>query len=431
MGNEVTLSTSGKKREGKSKVPAVRTILKKYWAELRVKREEEIQKYLKDLFDLYDTNCVETLNEMESQEYIRDLLEAIGLDDRLCKTLKPGSLNDESFLNDIGQIVLSELKYPNPKQITFQQLIKPNAEGFRKFLSIIIQLQANDMLDDIKKHYSMKDVIGSGGYSIVWKAIHNATGLPVAVKEIEKSKYSESAFKHLQREVLILKQIEHPSIIKLYEVFDSPAKIYLVMELANQDLISLLQTQEYYSEKRAKEIIAQVASALDYLHALGIAHRDLKPENILISYIEPYVVKLTDFGFAKNFQDSFLRTKVGTSFYLAPEIISSSNYTHATDIWSLGVVLYVLLSGTFPFFGDSLEEIVNNIMALNYDFDDDCWNKVSPKAKGLIARLLVANPEKRLTAKQVLEDEWFKEEADEDVMLSETKKKFKNYTKSL
>jgi len=212
---------------------------------------------------------------------------------------------------------------------------------------------------DLKEDYKIESVIGQGNYSKVRRGRNKATGEKVAIKIISKSKLSPEDLADLKNEIDILKQVDHPNIVKLVDVYEDAKNFSLVMELMRGgELFDVLMEREQFSEKEARDIIAPIIDAINYLHSLGIIHRDIKPENLLFSSkdIETAVIKVADFGFARFVQeedkDGLATTVCGTPNYVAPEVLEQKPYGTPCDSWSIGVVLYILLCGCPPFSGD-------------------------------------------------------------------------------
>eukprot|EP01098_Paradermamoeba_levis_P010031 TRINITY_DN419_c0_g1_i1.p1 TRINITY_DN419_c0_g1~~TRINITY_DN419_c0_g1_i1.p1 ORF type:complete len:219 (+),score=52.64 TRINITY_DN419_c0_g1_i1:641-1297(+) len=185
---------------------------------------------------------------------------------------------------------------------------------------------------------------------------------------------------------------------------------FLVMELVDgKELFERIIERGSYTEKDAAACIHQIVSAIQFMHSFGIAHRDLKPENILSSWENTQEhIKITDFGLAKEFGSSKLETACGTEGYIAPEVLTEETYGPACDMWSLGVIIFVLLSGTQPFYGSNPKEVLERIKKVDFDFSDPSWQCVSEDAKSLIKNLLVKDPQKRMTADECLENTWIK-----------------------
>lgn len=229
-----------------------------------------------------------------------------------------------------------------------------------------------------------------------------------AVKSIPKEKIVKE-LKLMKRELELLRLVDHPNIIKLYETFEDERYVHIVMEeLTGGDLFDHLITNGQYTEQEAATLLEKVISAINYLHSSQICHRDIKPENFLYTSLDPGAdVKIIDFGLATKFGEEMMHTVVGTPYYVAPEVLRGC-YGQSCDVWSLGVLLYVLLAGYPPFNGETQQEIFHKIMHGSYDFDREEWEDVSPEARNLISSMLVLNPEKRATLSQVLKHDWFR-----------------------
>jgi len=267
------------------------------------------------------------------------------------------------------------------------------------------------LFSPIEEHYELHEEIGKGGFSVVYKATKKSGG-EYAVKCIKKKMVEGDDIKLLRREIQIMKKLSHPNILKLYEVYEDDEQFYLVMELVKgKELFDKIVERGMYSERDAANIILQVVSAVKYLHENGIAHRDLKPENLLSAGEEEReIVKIADFGFSKSFADEGekLMTSCGSPGYVAPEILTAESYDKSVDMWSVGVIIYILLSGYPPFYADSAPALFKKIMDVKYDFDDSVWDDISDSAKDLIRNLLVKDPQQRYTAAQCLDHPWVK-----------------------
>mmetsp|Transcript_7556 Transcript_7556/g.8287 ORF Transcript_7556/g.8287 Transcript_7556/m.8287 type:complete len:235 (-) Transcript_7556:95-799(-) len=203
-----------------------------------------------------------------------------------------------------------------------------------------------------------------------------------------------------------MKRLKHKNIIHLIDVYNEGESLYLVMEvIKGGELFDEIVRRGSYSEKDASNIIRQILEAVAYMHSMGVAHRDLKPENLLI---EGDGVKLSDFGLSKRFDNSPLRTCCGTPDYAAPEVLSLAPYDAGVDIWSIGVITYILLCGYPPFYGDTNQEIFKKIMARDFDFPSPDWDDISAQAKQFINTLLILDPKKRPSAEQCLQAPWIK-----------------------
>lgn len=252
--------------------------------------------------------------------------------------------------------------------------------------------------------------MGKGSFATVRKGRVRATGEKVAVKIISKRKMNDDDRSALQNEIDILKQVDHPNIVKMFDVFEDDKYIYIVMELlGGGELFDQILKKEKFSELEARDVVAPIFDALTYCHQLGIVHRDIKPENLLFSSkdTDTAIIKITDFGLARFVDgETFATTTCGTPGYVAPEILSQKPYKEPCDYWSVGVVLYILLSGQPPFYDDDNFELFEKIKKCKYDMDSPIWGMVSSQAKDLISKLLVADPAKRITGEEIAAHPW-------------------------
>lgn len=249
---------------------------------------------------------------------------------------------------------------------------------------------------------------------------------------IKKANLKGDAKKELLMEVSILKSLDHPNIVKLLEMYEDEKYYYLVQEYCSGgELFDKIQEFHSFSEKQAAEYMRQIVSAIYYCHERGIVHRDLKPENLLIESKKPNAqLKVIDFGVsAKYKKGEKLHEKYGTPYYIAPEVLLR-NYDEKCDIWSCGVILYILLCGYPPFNGPSDVEIMKVVKTGKYSFDDPDWKHISKDAKALISKMLQYTPAKRLSAKEVLDDPWIKGNAQATPFSSNVFKNMTNFNVS-
>ncbi|XP_057634595.1 serine/threonine-protein kinase 33 isoform X2 [Chionomys nivalis] len=227
-----------------------------------------------------------------------------------------------------------------------------------------------------------------------------------------------SAVKLLEREVNILKSVKHKHIIHLEQVFETPKQMYLVMELCEDgELKEVLDAKGHFSENETRLIIQSLASAIAYLHNKDIVHRDLKLENIMVksSFLDDnnemnLNIKVTDFGLAVRKHGSrsegMMQTTCGTPIYMAPEVINAHEYSQQCDIWSIGVIMYLLLCGEPPFLANSEEKLFELIRKGELQFEDPVWDSVSDSAKNVLKQLMKVDPAHRITAKELLDNQW-------------------------
>ena len=285
-------------------------------------------------------------------------------------------------------------------------------------------------LDDeveISSFYTIGDVLGKGSFGTVKSAIDSSENSKAwAIKAINKEKAGTEAVKLLEREVAIMKKVDHMHIIHLEEVFETATKMFLVMELcAKGGLDKLLEQVTYFSEKDALCIMGQLVDAVGYMHDNDIIHRDLKLENILLSDPEPeqlYNIKITDFGLSYTRGgvdgDYMVNQVVGTPIYMAPEVIVNFGYSQQCDIWSCGVIMYKLFCGEPPFMANTEEELFEVIKAGVLNYKKPIWDNVTQAAKLLISSMLRVDPAHRITSKEILSHPWLKGQTDVNGMMT-------------
>ncbi|KAF1318650.1 Camk/camk1 protein kinase, partial [Globisporangium splendens] len=272
--------------------------------------------------------------------------------------------------------------------------------------------------DECSKYYKLGKTLGTGSFATVKSAISKADNSRWAVKCIDKASLAAEDEEALRVEVEVLQLVQHPNIVRLREVFDCQKTFYMVMEeMSGGELFDRIVEKEKYSEKKkylekeASSVVKNLAGALLYCHDKGIAHRDLKPENLLYRCTdEDAEIKIADFGLAKLVKgDSLMQTACGTPGYVAPEILEGRPYGAEVDLWSLGVIAYILLCGFPPFYDENNAALFASIKSGVFDYPSPYWDCVSSSAKDLISRLLVVDPKKRYTAQNVLDHPWISE----------------------
>lgn len=257
--------------------------------------------------------------------------------------------------------------------------------------------------------YKIKKELGKGTYGRVYQVEHKISNEIRACKHLSKAALKNT--EKLNTEINILVKTDHPNIIKLYEVYEDPRYIFLIMEECTggelfDRIIQKVKTKQLYTEKEAANIFKQLISAIAYCHTNNICHRDLKPENILYaSKGETSLIKIIDFGLSAFLPGGKMKTRVGTAYYIAPEVIKGQ-YNEKCDIWSAGVILYILLTGTPPFNGSNDNEIYKKLSNFQYSFPEKKFKKISKEAIDLI-KLLLSEESKRPNATTVLEHPWF------------------------
>jgi len=265
------------------------------------------------------------------------------------------------------------------------------------------------------ENYTKDSVLGEGSFGTVYKVKQNQLKIERAMKEIKRNpkNISKDSEIEIMNEIDILKQMDHPNIVKIFEFFIQPTAFYLVTEFCSGgELFNRIVEKGPFSEEFTAFIMYQIFSAVFYCHSMGIIHRDLKPENILIDSIDKknnFVrIKIIDFGTAKIYEKGSIEKKIiGSSYYIAPEVLNK-NYTEKCDLWSCGVIMYILLAARAPFEGKTDQEIMSRIMTGKYDMSIPQLSKISSEAKQLINSLLQKDPSKRINAELAMNHIWFK-----------------------
>lgn len=260
--------------------------------------------------------------------------------------------------------------------------------------------------------YDMGDVLGEGGFAFVYRCLHKKNGHEYAVKEILTQENYQSAGESVRGEIDALKKLrEGPYVVRLLDVFYEPDRTMMVQEIMRGgDLLDKLTEIEVYDPKDARKVSRTLLEALDYCHKKRICHRDVKPENILLCHEDDLThIKIADFGCAKKITGpKCLKTLCGSPQYVAPELLTHEDgYDELCDMWSCGVVIYVLLGGYAPF--DAPEcELAELITAGNYEFHEEYWDDIPSAAKDLIVHLLQVEPEDRYTPAEALDCRWLR-----------------------
>jgi len=258
-----------------------------------------------------------------------------------------------------------------------------------------------------------KKKIGEGSYGSVCKAKNKSTNAVRAVKTIGKAQMKN--MERFKMEIAIMKMMDHPNIIKLFENFEDHRNIYLVMELCNGgELFDRIIDLGHFTEVQAATVMQDIVRAIFHMHEMHVCHRDLKPENFLFTTkddIEKNTLKIIDFGLSCQFTDGqVLSTKAGTPYYVAPQVLAGK-YDQTSDLWSCGVIAYVLLCGYPPFYGENDSDVLAKVRLGNFSFNPSDWKNISEDAKDLIRHLLKMNPKERYSAEQALNHDWIKNKA--------------------
>lgn len=272
----------------------------------------------------------------------------------------------------------------------------------------------NGRLED---HYEILEKLGTGAYGSVHKALDRRTRQVRAIKTLDIPENKEK-YRRVIEEVNILRALDHPNIITIFEVIRENNKLHIATELCTGgELFERIISTGYFSENLAARIMFDMIKAVMYCHNSGIVHRDLKPENLLFESKAPNaLLKVIDFGTSKKLSpNTKLKSLMGTAYYIAPEVIDG-RYDEKCDVWGCGVILYILLCNLYlggypPFNGKSDSEIFKKIKSGKFSFSGFEWLKVSKEAKNLLKKMLTLDPNNRLSAKEVLRDPWLKKRA--------------------
>ena len=277
--------------------------------------------------------------------------------------------------------------------------------------------------NDPNKLYIKKKILGRGSFGIVYLVKQRYLSRYFAMKVIKKSPTkAKEEEENLMNEVDILRKLDHPNIVKITDFYSLKTEYNIITEYCQEgELFDEIKAQSPFNEALAAWYLKQILSAVCYCHNMNIIHRDLKPANILIVKRQKngfHPIKIIDFGTAKVFQkEKAEHVLIGSAYYIAPEVLSR-NYTELCDLWSCGVILYILLTGRPPFNGASEEEIMRKIKEGNYDLKKYPWGVISEEAKDLVKGLLQINTKKRYTAKAALEHKWFKIEKTKSTVMT-------------
>lgn len=305
---------------------------------------------------------------------------------------------------------------------------------------IKITRNINENKNTVQTDYNVLSKIGKGSFGSVFKVHHKKTGQFRAMKVIKRDTVNlQDDDKKFLKEIEILIKADHPNIIRIYEFFLDDVNYYVIMEfVSGGELYDTITSWKEFHEQKAAYIMKQILSAVAYLHSFNIIHRDLKPENMLVENRsknrrgeEEINIKIIDFGTC-NFieKNSKLSLKVGSPYYIAPEVLAR-NYNEKCDIWSCGVILYVLLVGYPPFSGNSTEDLLKNVSKGQYSTEGIYWKNVSKDAKDLVASMLEFSPKKRISAEDALKSKWLMSNSNSTIsdtgLFKEVLKNMKNF----
>lgn len=306
-----------------------------------------------------------------------------------------------------------------------EQMVIPKAEAepveqakpkrpiqFKRALSAGIRVESvlQKSTGNIKEFYSLGRKLGQGQFGTTFLCVEKATGKEYACKSIAKRKLlTDEDVEDVRREIQIMHHLAgHPNVIAIKGAYEDAVAVHLVMELCKGgELFDRIIQRGHYTERQAAELTRIIVGVVEACHSLGVMHRDLKPENFLfVSQEEDSLLKTIDFGLSIFFKPGEKFTDVvGSPYYVAPEVLRK-HYGPEADVWSAGVIVYILLSGVPPFWGETEQGIFEQVLHGDLDFSPEPWPSISEEAKDLVRKMLVRDPRKRLTAHEVLCHPW-------------------------
>uniref|UniRef100_A0A8D2L5M4 Myosin light chain kinase 2 n=1 Tax=Varanus komodoensis TaxID=61221 RepID=A0A8D2L5M4_VARKO len=273
------------------------------------------------------------------------------------------------------------------------------------FTHRIVQLRTGDFRDTFS--INTKDMLGGGKFGEVRVCTVKETGLKLAVKIIKKQGPKDREMAEV--EIDVMNQLNHQHLIQLYDAIETPREIMLFMEFVEGgELFERIIDEDYrLTEVDCMVFVHQICDGILFMHRMRVLHLDLKPENILCVTAKGHMVKIIDFGLARRYNPrEKLKVNFGTPEFLSPEVVSYEQVSYSTDMWSMGVITYMLLSGLSPFLGDNDTETLNNVLAASWYFDEEAFEGISDEAKDFVSNLIIKEKSGRMSAAQCLQHPW-------------------------
>ena len=365
----------------------------------------------------YNNNNKQSSNKLVFKSS-KEVVVKIKMESDIHNLKESNEINDIMNNNENSQVKNNEEKFKRRNQKrggTHIHNLPEKLRGIEMSIPVFQESLITQNFGNPEKYYKKVRNLGSGSYGTVYLAKNNLKDNLVAIKVIEKIPANIIDDMEIKNEINILKSLSHPNIVKIFEFFDTALNYYIVTEYCKKgELFEYINNQ--YSEYQLAVLFYQVFSGLCYLHEKKILHRDLKLENLMISEIEKDIstgeeyfwIKIIDFGTAKIFERKKNEKEIiGSSYYIAPEVLKK-NYNEKCDNWSVGVILYMTLTGVPPFDGETDEDIISRIKIGKYNKNNKRFLEKSPEVKDLVNSLLERDTEKRLSAKEALSHPWFK-----------------------
>ncbi|KAK1424085.1 hypothetical protein QVD17_19397 [Tagetes erecta] len=337
-----------------------------------------------------------------------------GLDkpeDRSISTQNPCSNNSLSFSPTTQHLIAQEFSKdppnpdPKPQQLPKKETTMSNRGSSNQGYYVL-----GHRTDNIRDVYTLGQKLGQGQFGTTYLCTEIATGVDYACKSISKRKLiSREDVEDVRREIQIMHHLAgHKNIVTIKGAYEDPLYVHIVMELCNGgELFDRIIQRGHYSERKAAELTKIIVGVVEACHSLGVMHRDLKPENfLLVNRDDDFSLKAIDFGLSVFFKPGQIFTDVvGSPYYVAPEVLLK-HYGPEADVWTAGVILYILLSGVPPFWAETQQGIFDAVLKGYIDFESDPWPLISDSAKDLIRKMLCSRPSDRLTAHEVLCHPW-------------------------
>lgn len=290
------------------------------------------------------------------------------------------------------------------------RLTTENTSDYYHWLDAL-QKAANRRIED---YYELGESLGEGAFATVVMGLDRLTLERFAVKVIEKRPNDELGLQFVWRELNVMKSVNHPNIVRTFDIFDTANHLYIVLEyMPGGTLGEILKRVGRFTEEQAKPILFDILNGVAYLHEKSIVHRDLKLKNILCESKEmPVRVKLADFGLAnfvgvRTVSKVALQSQVGSPHYVAPEVLREEPYGPVVDTWAVGVILHIMLTKRYPFAGETIQDTLELVVRGRFSLSGPEWYNVSENAKGLLHALLTEDPRERITARDALSHPWF------------------------
>eukprot|EP00347_Sterkiella_histriomuscorum_P000721 403374762 len=377
------------------------------------KKSKNSENELKERYYIYQEQRILQFNTMQDTQ------------ERGILNIKYARLKKLHFTDETGAYVYGFILMGKGNQIELYHHNKKHVDAW------IEKLKDSVILVDLKEDYTIGSLIGKGNFAKVHVCRRKSDEKSYALKSVEKAliKKSKRNSSSILLEIDILRLIQQDHIIKLYEVYESDKYIHLVFEyLEGGELFERIKSKGLYQEKDAINVMRNLLQALDYLHQKGIVHRDLKPENlILASKDNDYNLKIADFGLASFInKGELLYLRCGSPGYVAPELLEDKGYYCKADIFSAGVILYVMLTGRPAFPGTNIHEILMKNKRGDVQYPPKYWEKISIEAKDLVGKMLNKDPRNRISAKEALNHQWFNTEDTNTNNLAEVMENIKN-----